>query len=92
MVTYDGASFVLDVEDFATATVKGTVEMATDAEVVAGTDETRYVNPKQVAKTFDVVTGTRNTTGSQNISHSLGRAPSFIFAIAKTNSYYISSV
>jgi len=47
MVTYDGASFVLDTEDFATATVKGTVEMATDAEANTGTDETRYVNSKQ---------------------------------------------
>lgn len=76
----------------ATTTTSWFVEMATDAEVVTGTDQTRYVNPKQVAKAFDVVTGTRNTTGSQTIAHSIGRAPSFIFAIAKTNSYYISSV
>jgi hypothetical protein len=45
---YDGTNFVLDQEDFATTANKGIVEMATDAEVVTGTDETRYVNPKQL--------------------------------------------
>ena len=44
---YDGTNFVIQSEDFATATVKGTVEMATDAEANTGTDETRYVNSKQ---------------------------------------------
>jgi len=32
----------------ASTTIKGTVELATDAEVTAWTDETRYVNSKQV--------------------------------------------
>lgn len=33
-------------------TLKGTVEMATDAEATAGTDQTRYVNPKQMKDVF----------------------------------------
>jgi len=45
---YDGTNFVIDAEDFATATNKGIVKMATDAEALTRTDETRYVNPKQL--------------------------------------------
>ena len=46
-VVYDGTSFILQNEDFATTANKGIVEMATDAEVLTATDETRYINPKQ---------------------------------------------
>lgn len=43
----------VDIDDIrdaihASTTQKGTVELATDAEAIAGTDETRYVNPKQL--------------------------------------------
>ena len=37
----------------ATTSVKGTVEMATDAEASAGTDQIRYVNPKQVKDNWE---------------------------------------
>lgn len=36
----------------ASTTAKGTVEMATDAEALAGTDETRYINPKQAKDNY----------------------------------------
>ena len=36
----------------ASTTVKGTVEMATDAEALAGTDQERYVNAKQVKDNY----------------------------------------
>jgi hypothetical protein len=46
---YDGTSFILQNEDFATTNNKGIVEMATDAEVATGTDTSRYVTPAQLA-------------------------------------------
>lgn len=75
----------------ATTTTSWFVELSTDAEFITGTSTTLVPTVSQASKAFDVVTGTRNTTGSQNISHSLWKSPSFIFAIAKTNSYYVSS-
>jgi len=49
---YDGTNFVIDTEDFATTANKGTVEMLTDAEALAGTDETRYINSKQAKDNY----------------------------------------
>ena len=37
----------------ATTTRKGIQEMATDAEALAGTDETRYINSKQAKSTYE---------------------------------------
>lgn len=53
----------------ASTTVKGTVEMCTDAEAAAGTDETRYINAKQLADnaggvTVDVVNFTRSLSAA----------------------------
>lgn len=78
----------------ATTTTSWFVEMATDAEVATWTDETRYINSKQNKRNVDRITGTRtwSSTGSQTITHTLGKAPTFIFAIANTNSFYLSSV
>ena len=42
----------------ASTTTKGTVEMATDAEVVTGTDETRYINPKQAYQDYPLTVTT----------------------------------
>jgi len=82
-VVYDGTSFVLQNEDFATTNNKGIVEMATDAEVLTATDETRYINPKQAKdsvkwKSF-VTSGTLlvNDANQSNITiaHGLWRVP-----------------
>lgn len=92
-LVFDGTNLVLQNEDFATTSNRGIVEMATDAEASAWTDETRYVNPKQAKNNVDRITGTRNwsSTGSQTLTHNLWKTPVFIYAIAKTNWYYISS-
>lgn len=50
----------------ATTTTSWFVEMATDAEVTAGTDETRYVNPKQL--------GLKNKTFITNITRAIDAA------------------
>ena len=42
----------IDVQRAATATTTGLVERATDAEVVTGTDTTRYVAPLEIATNF----------------------------------------
>lgn len=39
----------------ASTTVKGIVELATDAEALAGTDETRYINSKQVKDNYQPI-------------------------------------
>jgi len=77
----------------ATTTTSWFVELATDAEAAAGTDETRYINAKQNKRSVDRITWTRtwSSTGSQTLTHNLWKAPIFIYAIAKTNWYYISS-
>ena len=46
---YNGTDLIVIGGALATTSNKGVVEMATDAEITTGTDETRYVNPKQVA-------------------------------------------
>lgn len=56
MLQYDGTNMVIMSSDFATTSNKGIVEMATDAEALAGTDETRYVNPKQNKRSVDRIT------------------------------------
>lgn len=75
---YDWTNFVLDTEDFATTANKGIVEMATDAEVVTGTDETRYVNSKQVKVDYFNTTSTKDAADSsttQTFAHGLPRIP-----------------
>ena len=79
-VVYDGTSFVLQNEDFATTNNKGIVEMATDAEVATGTDTSRYVTPAQLANrtlnTSWITTRTAGTVGStQTIAHWLWVTP-----------------
>jgi len=67
--------------------------MASDAEADTGTNQTKYINPKQAKNNVDRITGTRtwSSTGSQTLTHNLWKTPVFIYAIAKTNWYYISS-
>lgn len=77
----------------ASTTVKGTVEMCTDAEAAAGTDETRYINAKQLADnaggvTVDVVNFTRSLSAASwtvNISHSLWVAPKMIVFVCESD-------
>ena len=64
---YDGTSFILQNEDFATTNNKGIVEMATDAEALAGTDETRYINSKQVKDNYNIVGNGTSTTISVDV-------------------------
>lgn len=49
---YDWTNFVIQTEDFATAINKGIVEMLTDVEATAWTDETRYINSKQAKDNY----------------------------------------
>lgn len=58
-----GSLFILDNEDFATATNKGIAEMASDAEALALTDQTRYLNPYQLGLVVNP-----NSLPSSNIS------------------------
>lgn len=51
-VVYDGTSFILQNEDFATTANKGIVEMATDAETITGTDTERAVTPANLTARF----------------------------------------
>ena len=58
----------------ATTTTSGFVELATDAEVATGTDQTRYTNPLQLRTNSKSTTGTTtratsDSTGSQTIAH-----------------------
>lgn len=87
---YDGTNFVLQSEDFASTANKGIVEMATDAEATAGTDESRYINPKQALDNYqniaNAITWTITGAGTgTEIAHWLGTTPRFITAIAMTN-------
>ena len=74
---------------------KGTVEMATDAEVTTWTDETRYVNPKQIKNNTNTVsyTGTFWTTWTTSITHWLWRIPKRIdvFTVFNTSSQFPSN-
>lgn len=60
-ISIDSSTGVLSVPDASTST-KGVIEIATDTEAVAGTDEVRAINAKQlntkVAKNADIVAGT----------------------------------
>lgn len=84
LLMYDGTNFVISSEDFATADNKGIQEMCTDAEALAGTDETRYINSKQAKDNYlmlvNVVTGSRNWAGNESIAHWLGKTPKMVFA------------
>ena len=80
---YDGTQFKL-VSNLASSTIrKWGVELSTDAEALAWTDETRYINPKQLkdsrvfkngATTYDLSTA----SWTQNIAHWLGIIPKFV--------------
>lgn len=69
---YNGTDVIVIGGLFATATNKWDVEMATDAEVVTWTDQTRYVNPKQVSTvvngTYTTITQGTSGTGTTNSS------------------------
>ncbi len=49
---YDGTQFKLTATVPASTTRSGIVELATDAEALAGTDQTRYINSKQVKDNY----------------------------------------
>ena len=61
-VVYDGTNMILQNEDIASTTNKGIVELATDAEVITGTDETRYTNSKQVRNNSKMSMGNSSRT------------------------------
>ena len=75
-LTYDGTNFVLTVNQ-ATTAEPGLVEMATDAEVTTGTDQTRYINAKQAKDNYKLLsfTTTNNWNSATNadvvITHNL---------------------
>ena len=50
-LTYDGTNFILPANK-ATTSEQGIVEMATDSEVATGTDQERYINPKQAKDNY----------------------------------------
>jgi hypothetical protein len=62
------------------ATAKGTVELATDAEASTWTDETRYINPKQLYDNLKIYRsqGSYNNNATITLTHWLGRVPRFI--------------
>ena len=67
----------------ATTSLRGWVEMATDAEVTTGTDETRYTNPKQLRVNSRTVSGNIERTGTEwsgneVIAHWLGVTPRLV--------------
>lgn len=83
--TYDWTNFIIDNEDFATASNKWIVEMATDWEATTWTDETRYINPKQAKDNYLLlakwVNFTRDLTvasWTQTVTHSLWKTPKMI--------------
>jgi hypothetical protein len=83
---YNGTSMILQSEDFATATNKWVAEMATDAEVVTGTDESRYTNAKQVRLNSKTIAGSFQWTstsgtswdGTQAIAHWFWQTPRLV--------------
>lgn len=67
----------------ASTTKKGTVEMATDAEVIAGTDESRYVNSKQLnywnrIKLLSQYFVFDDSSGTLTVAHGCGKKPKLI--------------
>ncbi len=85
LLMYDGTNFVIQSEDFATTSNKWIQEMCTDAEALAGTDETRYINSKQAkdnyaqksyANILDFTTADWSWTVVQ--AHWLWRAPTYM--------------
>ena len=90
-LVYDWTNLILQNEDFATTTNKGIAEMATDAEALAGTDQTRYINSKQAKDNYEtlvnVVTGTRDASWSENVAHWLSRTPKVVFAYWWSTNY-----
>ena len=77
---YDWTNFVLLQEDFATATVKGVVELATDAEAYTRTDTARAVTPANLAAISQVAilqtTRVANTAdGAVTVAHWLSQIP-----------------
>lgn len=82
LLYYDWTQFKLCATVPANADRKGIVEMLTDVEATAHTDETRYINSKQVYDNYwmvtDTVTFTRAsdaTTATVAYNHSLWKAP-----------------
>lgn len=71
---YDGTNLIIQDEDFATATVKGIVELATDAEAYTRTDTARAVTPANLAAISQVAilqtTRVANTAdGAVTVAH-----------------------
>jgi len=79
-VQYNGTNWTLQ-NTMATTAEKGVVEMCTDAEATAWTDEVRYINSKQAKITYASGTTTKNAADAswtQNIAHGLGVAPKYV--------------
>ena len=77
----------------ATTTTEWLVELATDAEALAGTDEVRYVNSKQVKDNYEQLVNVwsfardlSTATGALVIAHGLARVPKKISFIYSTDS------
>ena len=74
----------------ASTTLKGTSELATDAEAAAGTDAERHITPAQSNMLNTYITAANKTTGTATftevITHWLGRTPSEIDLVIKEDS------
>ncbi len=62
---YDGTNFVLATEDFSTQSNRGTIELATDAEVNTRTDTVRTMSLDQVMRLEARIAGTTSTEDSE---------------------------
>ncbi len=91
---FDGTNFIIQNEDFATTANKWIVELATTAEALAWSDTERAVTAEWVKlhNKTEVQNFTRSTTGTQTITHSLGKVPQSIRISAKWPFYNSSWV
>lgn len=83
VLIYDGTNFVLQTPSNASTTVKGLVELATDAEVESW-DAGKIPDADQVKNYYEplvnVVSWTRSSTWSESIAHGLSRTPLAVYA------------
>lgn len=81
-VQYNGTNWTLLRPTTASTAEPWLAEMSTDAEAITGTDETRYVNPKQLKNSWGKscwqATQTNGSTADLTIAHGLGVTPRLI--------------
>ena len=96
IVVKAASSFNILSEVPATADRKGIAEMATDAEVTTGTDETRYTNPKQMKSSKNNIIGIPNTASYSPGTNYLAATSGFVNAYStragvSTTSWYVGA-